>query len=71
MTRQTKAQLKEENELLRAALARLQSLNRRHAQIIGMIPRAKRQAGFPLKSVFFRDVWPVVLAAYLEKKERG
>ena len=38
-------------------------------KMIRNIIRAKREAGFPLKSVFFEDVWPVVLKAYLEKME--
>jgi hypothetical protein len=35
-------------------------------RIIRNIVRAKRDAGFPLDSDFFRDVWPVVLKSYLE-----
>jgi len=73
--RKTKAQLeqdvaalREEIRQLRNKVANAQARDRRNANVIGQIPRAKRQAGFPLKSVFFRDVWPVVLEAYLEKK---
>lgn len=39
-------------------------------QIVRDIIKAKRDAGFPLTSVFFKDVWPVVLAAYLKSKEK-
>lgn len=73
--RKTKAQLEQEIAALRAEIRQLRdrlatasARERRNANVIGQIPRAKRQAGFPLKSVFFRDVWPVVLEAYLEKK---
>ena len=38
-------------------------------EIIKNIVRAKREAGFPLESNFFKDVWPVVLRAYLEEND--
>ena len=62
------AELREQIRQLSNRLANASERDRRNANVIGQIPRAKRQAGFPLKSVFFRDVWPVVLEAYLEKK---
>jgi DNA-binding protein H-NS len=76
VTRKTKLQLeaeitelREEIRQLRNRIANAQIRDRRNANVIGQIPRAKRQAGFPLKSVFFRDVWPVVLEAYLATKK--
>lgn len=37
------------------------------AKIIYRIIRAKREAGFPRDCDFFRDVWPVALAALAER----
>lgn len=40
------------------------------AKIVDRIIRAKREAGFPLKSVFFTDVWPVALDALRNQRAR-
>lgn len=39
------------------------------ANLVLQIARAKTDAGFKRDTVFFRDVWPVALAAL--KRERG
>jgi hypothetical protein len=57
-------------ELLRIAYSnRLGDEWEAREKMVSRIIRAKREAGFPLKSNFFDDVWPVVLEAYLNRTE--
>ena len=54
-------------ELLRIAYSnRLGDEFEAREKMVRNVIKAKRDAGFPLGSNFFEDVWPVVLKAYLK-----